>query len=229
MSFFSDFIHLFYPKLCVACGNSLFKDEKELCLQCIYNLPKTNYHTQTQNPIEKLFWGRVSIDKVTAFYFFKKDSKVQNILHELKYDNNQEIGELVGELYGNELVKADWMQNIDVIIPVPLGPKKQRIRGYNQSECFAKGLSKATGIKLDIQTLIRNKDTETQTRKSRIERWQNVETIFEVVQPENIENMTVLLVDDVVTTGATLEACANKLLAIKGVNVSIATIAFANL
>lgn len=224
----NDFISLIYPKNCASCGNSLFKHEECLCTFCRYHLPKTNFHLQNGNPVEKLFWGRADIVSAVAYYAFGKGGKVQHLIHQLKYNGKKEIGLTVGKLYGQELKQSGKYELIDTIIPVPLHEKKKKKRGYNQSEYFAEGLSKSLHVSTDTTTLIRANESETQTKKSRFSRWQNVESIFHVAEPEKLTNKHILLVDDVVTTGSTLEACALTLLKISDVKVSIATIAFAN-
>lgn len=227
MTYFNDFISLFYPNNCLACGNNLFKNEHIICTSCLFHLPKTNYHLEKENQISKIFWGRTNIEMATACYFFIKSSKIQHLIHQLKYKGKKEIGIYIGEIYGKELIKSENFQNIDIIIPVPLHTKKERIRGYNQSEMFAIGLSSGMNIPFNTQTLIRTYASETQTKKNRFKRWENVKEIFDLKNPENIENKHILLIDDVITTGATLEACANILNTINGVKISIASIAFA--
>lgn len=220
-----DFISLFYPKVCQACGNTLYRNEEVICSFCRVNLPKTNFHLDPDNELAKVFWGRVKLENTTALYFFTKAGKVQHLLHQLKYKNKPEIGIFLGKQYGSELIRQQAFQSINLVIPVPLHIKKKKIRGYNQSEMFAIGLSQSMKIPLETNHLIRTRASETQTRKSRFKRWENVKEIFAVTNPAAIEGKHILLVDDVVTTGATLEACASKLLEVQNVNVSIASIA----
>jgi ComF family protein len=191
-------------------------------------LPKTNYHLYNDNPIEKLFWGRVTIFSAAAFYNFGKGGKVQQLIHQLKYKGQKEVGITLGKLYGYELKRSEKFKDIDIIIPVPLHPRKKKKRGYNQSEFFAEGLSKTLKASTDFQTLSRAKESSTQTKKSRFSRWENVESIFQLNDWEPLKGKHILLVDDVITTGATLEACAQTLLQIPNVKVSIATIAHAH-
>lgn len=228
VSLLEDFISFFYPNTCFACGNSLFKHEKILCTHCLHNLPKTNYHMHPGNPLDKVFWGRVKIEQATALYYFSKGGKVQHLIHQLKYRGKKEIGVYLGKLLGNELKEIPSFHEISAVVPVPLHPRKQRKRGYNQSEQFAIGLAEAMGIKLETKSFIRKVATETQTKKSRFARWENVKEIFSVTDPAKLEGRHLLLVDDVVTTGATIESCANVLLALPGVKLSIASIAFAH-
>jgi ComF family protein len=223
----NDFISLFYPSVCQACGNSLYKGEEIICTFCMYHLPKTNYHEDENNPVIRHFWGKVNIVAASSYYFFNKGQKVQKLVHRLKYKGQKEIGIRLGELYGNELSKSSIFSSADLIVPVPLHKSRLRTRGYNQSDFFAKGLSTAMNIPAETQMVTRNKKTETQTRKNRFSRWQNVSEVFSLATKSNIEGKHFLLVDDVITTGSTLAACAEVFLKHKNTKVSIASIAYA--
>lgn len=220
------FINLFFPKNCVVCGINLMNHEQGLCLRCLVDLPKTNFHHQKDNFVAKLFWGKVNIESATAYYFYRKHSKYQEIIHHLKYNNNTDAGLTISKKLANELMNTDF-EKIDVIIPVPLHKKRQRKRGYNQSEIIANGISEVLQKPISLKSICRNKNTKTQTNRTRIGRWENVKDIFSVINPDNLKNKHILLVDDVVTTGATLEAIALKILEIPGTKVSIATLAVA--
>jgi len=222
-----DFINLFYPKLCAACGAHLLKQEKHVCTQCLYNLPKTNYHQYKENPVEQVFWGRVKITAATAYFFFEKENRFAKIIHQLKYRGKKEIGIEMGKIFGAELKDSIRFNKVDLIIPVPLHWKKQKKRGYNQSEFIALGIAETMGKSIDTTTLYRAIETETQTRKTRYERWENVENIFRLTSVDKITGKHILLVDDVITTGATLESCATTLLKENNTKVSIATLAIA--
>lgn len=211
---FSSFFNLIYPKLCAACNKSLLKDEKHICFACQFSLPKTNYHQHKNNDVSKLFWGRVPIETAAAFYKFSKKNKVQHLLHQLKYKDNKEVGNFVGKLYGYELKNSVHFQDIDFIIPVPLHPKKLKIRGYNQSEWIAIGLSESMNIPLNTTDLYRTEHSQSQTKKGRYSRWENVGSIFAVKNETALRDKSILLVDDVITTGATLEACTVPLQAL---------------
>jgi len=224
----SDFISLIFPQTCVSCGKSLYKNEYSICTYCAYYLPKTNFHLEKDNPVAQIFWGRVPIVSAAAFYGFNKGGKVQHLIHQLKYRGQKNIGISVGKLYGFELNHSIYFNTVDIIIPVPLHPKKQKKRGYNQSDFFAKGLAESMHIGVDLKTLYRAADSETQTKKSRFSRWQNVESIFQLHDADKLKGKHILLVDDVITTGATLEACAHTLLQVPNVKVSIAAIAYAS-
>ena len=226
-SFIDDFISLLYPRVCAACGNSLFKNEEVICTFCLYHLPKTNYHLMDDSPLDKVFWGRAQLAHTAALYNFQKKSKVQHLIHQLKYKGRMDVGVYMGKILGADLVKTEAFQDITKVVPVPLHPAKQRKRGYNQSEQIAIGLAKAMNIEMDATSFVRTFNTETQTRKSRFARWENVKEIFKVTTPEELANRHILLVDDVITTGATLESAAHILLAIEGVKLSVACIGFA--
>ncbi|MDY6799977.1 MAG: ComF family protein [Bacteroidota bacterium] len=221
-----DFFNLIYPNLCVVCNNHLVSQEKLICTSCLYNLPKTNFHLDIENPVSQLFWGRTKIEYATSFYFYHKGSKYQKMMHKFKYHDCKEIGFILGRYFGSQL-KDSVFNQVDLIVPVPLHKSKLKKRGYNQSEFVARGLSESLEKEVDAKTLIRSVATSTQTRKSRFERWKNVERIFDIKEPERFRNKHILLVDDVVTTGSTLEACANTLLEVPETKVSIATLAVA--
>jgi ComF family protein len=225
MNIFEDLYALFFPRTCICCGKNLFDHEELVCLMCIYSLPKTNFHLSPDNPVSRLFWGRAWIENAASCYYFAKGGRVQQMIHHLKYKDNKEIGVFLGKTYGEELKKAAAFPGVESIIPVPLHPKRQRKRGYNQSEVFADGLSESLDIPVEPGILIRSVASQTQTRKSKFSRWQNVESIFVIKTPDKLENRHVLLVDDVITTGATLEACIHTLQTIPGVKVSVASIA----
>jgi ComF family protein len=197
-------------------------------VSCIYHLPRTNYWKEAGNAIEQLFWGKVRIEHACALFFFGKGSRYRNLLHKLKYNGKKEIGVEMGRRLGMELKNAPLYQSIQTIIPVPLHPKKQRKRGYNQSEQIARGIAEITGWRIDNKSVTRKLFTSTQTRKTRMERWENVAEVFTVTQAEALTGKHVLLVDDVITTGATIEACAQQLLHIDKCKVSVAALACVN-
>lgn len=227
-NYWQGFISLLFPPLCMACNQVLKGQEQVLCLSCRTDLPYTQFHLQEDNIVAKRFWGRVEIAHATALFHFTKGGKVQQLIHHLKYEDRPDAGIYAGELLGRQLQESHSFGPIDLILPVPLHPKKQRKRGYNQSAAFGQGISKVLKVPLRDDILRRAVFTESQTHKNRDERWQNVKDVFELADADSIENKHILLVDDVVTTGATLEACAIKLLEAKDVRVSIATIAMAD-
>lgn len=222
-----DFIHLIYPNTCLVCGEILVQGEEHICIKCLYKLPKTNYHLQEENQTEKKFWGKVKIEHATAFYSFQKGSSVQKLLHELKYKGKKEIGEVLGKHMAIDLMQCDKYEDIDLIVPVPLHKNRYNKRGYNQSEWIAKGLSAIMEKPIETESLVRLIENTTQTKKAVYERWENTQGIFEVSNSSAFENKHILLVDDVLTTGATLEACVEALLKTSGIKVSIVTLAVA--
>lgn len=225
--YFHAFLELFYPRICLVCGQKLISTEEHICLKCLLHMPRTNYHDEPENPMEKLFYGRIHIERATTLFEFRKGSPYQKILHHLKYKGLKELGEFMGKQLAIELRGSDFIQSVDLICAVPLHPKKERKRGYNQSFHIAKGLSEELRIPVGQHAIRRKVHTSTQTKKSRFERWENVEGIFEVPAPAVFEGKHVLLIDDVVTTGATLEACAHEILNCPKAKVSLATLAIA--
>jgi ComF family protein len=222
-----DFLGLFFPELCAACGKNLFRTEQEICSACMYRLPLTYFHQDPENRVARQFWGRIPLVQAGAFLYFNKGGRVQNLMHQLKYQKRQQVGEVLGKLYGEQLVQSTGFIRPDLIIPVPLHPKKLKIRGYNQSECIAKGLVKGLGTEISIRHLIRQVATETQTKKARFSRFENMKEAFELKDAADLNGKHILLVDDVLTTGATLEACAACLLKNSAIRLSIAVLAFA--
>jgi ComF family protein len=204
------------------------KDWEEcLCLRCLGQLPVTRFHCKRDNPLEEMFWGRVNLSQAMAWFYFRKGSAYQDALHKLKYNDRPDIGFSMGKQYGFELFHSSEFIRPDLLVPVPLNRKKQRIRGYNQSEAIARGLSAGLRVPLACNVLMRPHATSTQTRKSRYDRYLNVTGKFKVTDPEAFQNRHVLLIDDVITTGATLEACAEEILACPGASVSVAALAWA--
>lgn len=224
---FLDFLTLFYPRYCLACSGSLLKGEDIICTQCLLEMPRTNFHKQTFNPLYERLSLRMPLTHAFAYYHFKKGSRVQQLLHQLKYKNHPEIGVKLGKVLAQELMISGHGQTYHLVVPVPLHPSRKRSRGYNQSEEFAKGISQGLNIPYTDSFVKRTVKTQTQTRKSKLNRWRNVSEVFEMKDAAEVKNKHILLVDDVVTTGATLEACANALLQSGCSQVSIACIAVA--
>lgn len=224
---FYDFINLFYPKVCQICETTLLKNQNIICARCLHNLPLTHYYLHNDNPVKKVFYGRVAIENATSLFLFNKKGNVQKLIHQLKYKGNREIGEFLGKWMGAELAGAPGCKNIQVVIPVPLHKKKLRSRGFNQVEDFGKEIAMALKVPYTDQVLLKTSFSTTQTIKARLSRWGNIEETFVLANPEEIEGKHVLLVDDLITTGATLEACANAVKLAGGVKISIATMALA--
>ncbi len=226
MNWFTDFASLIYPRVCNACSKSLFKHEYLICNLCYVSLPKTNFHLNNDNPVQKIFYGRADVKLAASFLLFQKKGSVQKMLHALKYKSKPEVGQLLGKWYGADLKKSQVFSTCDYIIPVPLHKKRARKRGYNQSEYFAKGLSDELNIPVLTDVLLKKHFTETQTYKTREERWQNTLNSFEIKNSEIIKGSTILLVDDVITTGATTEACILQLQETSNATIYVASIAY---
>lgn len=222
-----DFISLLFPRLCYGCGNHLLRNEKLICTECFVSIPRTDYHLKSDNPVARLFWGRCLIEKASAFSFYSKDSRIRKLIHQLKYKGIKEIGYELGRMYALSLRSSDFFDDINLIVPVPLHPSKKRKRGFNQSEIISEGISDVSGLPVDNISLERKNISDTQTRKSRFSRWTNVEGIFRIRDIERIMGKHVLLVDDVITTGSTIEACAEEILKIKDTKVSVIALAVA--
>jgi ComF family protein len=224
---FSSTLHLFYPHVCTGCGSDLIGHDNLLCLQCINNLPHTNFAQHSNNPIEKIFWGRITVAASFSQLYFEKESLVQHLIHQLKYKNNTAIGTYLGMLMGKSIMESHRFKNIDYLIPLPLFVDKEHKRGYNQATILCNGISEATGIPISVGNVTRQHATETQTRKHRTERWQNVAGSFTINNPKALQGKNILLVDDVITTGATIEACGSIILQVEGVQLFIAALAHA--
>ncbi len=222
-----DFNSLFYPNCCPGCGRALLKGEKVICSACLVSMPQTDFHLHEWNQLARRLYGRFPVSNALAFLKFTKNGRIQHLLHSLKYRNQPEIGLALGTLYGGKLAEAGFKGRFDVIIPVPLHPTRLRKRGYNQSQKFAEGLSSILEVPVDNNALYRRLKTSTQTRKSKLERWENVSDVFGFRTDAPAPHRHVLLADDVITTGATVEACATTLLQHVPCQVSVVCIAVA--
>ncbi len=227
MSLFHQFLNLLFPQTCSACNQPLLKTEKILCSQCILQLPKADIGFSNSRSLEARFDGKVNIKAIFSYLKYSKGGKVQTLLHNLKYKNRKEIGIYMGQQFGLQLLENANEPRIDLLIAVPLHEKKLLQRGFNQSDLIAQGLSESLNIPHETNILLRNKATETQTKKSRIDRFKNVENVFEVVNLNAIKGKKVGLVDDVLTTGATMEVCAEALLKNGALEISIFSLASA--
>ena len=227
MSFIKSFIKLFFPEVCCICDRGLLTHEQIICSVCKHGLPLTNFHQYNKNPVELTFWGRVDIQKATSFLLYTKGDTVKNILHSIKYKNNTLLAEEMGRQFGISIKVNDIFNHIDIIIPVPLHHKKLLKRGYNQSELIANGISRVINKPVINNILYKTTNTSTQTKKNRYERWENAENIYALYNGDSLNGKNILLIDDVLTTGATLEACCQ---AFKNSNIkslNIATLAYA--
>jgi ComF family protein len=225
--YLADFISLLFPELCQACGESLVIGEELICTDCLYNLPFTNFHLKPDNVVAQQFWGKINLEAAYSLCYFTKGGKMQHLLHQFKYKGAQKVGNLLGNIAGDQLANNPVFNSADLIIPVPLHKSRLMKRGYNQSSCFAEGLSQKLNALVEENNLVRVRATETQTHRSRFSRFENMKEVFVLKNPEALINKHVLLVDDVVTTGSTLEACGAALLKVEGLKLSIATIAYA--
>jgi ComF family protein len=229
LSFLRSFISLIFPNCCEACGAVLVQGERVICTTCRYKLPRTNYWKEKGNPVEQVFWGRVQVENACSLFFMGKGSKYRKLLHKLKYNNRPQVGVELGRLLGVELAQSPFYEDVDGIVPIPLHLKRQRVRGYNQSEKIAEGISQSLGKPVLNKVVFRQRYNETQTKKSREERMKNVENVFAVHANKlaQLEGKHILLVDDVLTTGATLEACITVIQQVANCKISVATLAAA--
>ena len=225
--FIEHLLQLFYPNLCIVCGENLMSAEKFICHHCIAGIPRTNFHLLRDNPVEKRFWGKTNIYRATSFFHFQKGSHYRTLLHELKYKNNPEIGDFLGALAASEMLESDWTTTVDIVIPVPLHPSKLAKRGYNQSDYIARGVARILNAEIKTDLLIRTLENETQTRKSVFQRFENTQGIFEFKANTDLTNKHILIVDDVLTTGSTLEACIRSIPDFPGLKISVFTLAVA--
>jgi len=208
----NSLLHILFPHVCDGCGSDIVDEGSSLCMKCITEMPETNFHLHANNPVEKIFWGRLPVISATAQYYFVKESLMQRLMHQLKYKGNKELGKQLGRLMGYELQKTNRFNKPDFLVPLPLFASKEKRRGYNQATVLCEGIAEVMNIEIARDVIVRTQHTETQTKKGRIERWQNMEGKFEMMKPGKIQNKNILLVDDVITTGATLEACGHELL-----------------
>ncbi|MCW5908067.1 MAG: ComF family protein [Chitinophagales bacterium] len=226
--YLTDFFNLFYPNICLTCSNALLKGEMVLCFRCENELPQTDHCFEAENKLVKRFWGRVPLQGAVALYHFTKGGAIQHLLHSLKYKGRKDAGEYCGKLLGRKLRQPNSIiKNVDLIVPVPLHWKKQQLRGYNQCEPFAKALADTINVPYSFTALQRTHENVSQTRKTRFDRWGNVAEIFSVKDTAQLQGKHILLVDDVVTTGATAEACIQTILQVPNTKVSFAAIAAA--
>jgi len=220
-SIFKNFIELFFPTLCPCCQNKLSQGEKYVCLSCLYTLPYTNHLSEENNKLEDFFAGRFPFTRIASLLYFTKGGSTQKIVHEFKYRNNPELAILIGRLCGKKISEYQLANMIDIIVPIPLHKKRLKKRGYNQSFMIAKGIAEVINKPIDTNNLVRKINNPSQTKNSRFERWKNTEGIFEIKKPLAYENKHILLIDDVITTGSTLEVCAKLILKSPNSSISI--------
>ncbi|GHV31433.1 amidophosphoribosyltransferase [Bacteroidia bacterium] len=222
-----DFVSLFYPKLCVICGKPLVAGENYFCLECFLKLPKTNYHLNPDNQATDRFAGKIPLAKGASYLYYNKGGVGQRLIAEIKYKDNRNLGEWMGAMLARDWFSSDFFSGIDCLVPVPLHPSKERKRGFNQAEMIALGIAYITGIQVNTKNVFRKKANATQTKKGLFERWRNTKDLFEVNNLDFFKDKHVLIVDDVLTTGSTLEAVAQSILKAKGVKISLLSLAIA--
>lgn len=222
----SDLISLLFPELCNGCGQPLVLSERNLCTNCLFDLPYTDFHLFEDNKVAKQLWGRLPVSGAMAMLFFKKGSRVQTLVHRLKYNGKMELGFQLGQMLGARLIQSSLYKEIDLIIPVPLHKRRERLRGYNQSKCIADGVGEVLDVQVLSGILTKLRSTDSQTRKGRFSRYENLKSVFRITNSSVLRNRHVLLIDDVITTGATLEACGLALFAAGVSKLSIAAVAF---
>ena len=223
-----NIINLFFPPVCAGCHSFLVSNETVICTYCRHNLPLTNHHLNPENEVFNKFYGRIPVEYASAMLYFHKKGIVQEMIHNLKYKGQQDIGTLLGDWYADDLKNIALFRSVDFIIPVPLHKRKARERGYNQVAYFGNSLSKELGVDYNPTLLVRNSYSKTQSKKSFLNRSEDIETIFDVVFSDKDHNKHFLLIDDVITTGSTLEACSRALLKIPGAKISIVCMAMAH-
>ena len=222
----TDLLKLLFPRLCNACSGYLVRGERNICTTCLRDLPYTDYHLHADNRAAKQFWGRIPCKAVSAMLYFRKGSRVQRMLHRLKYNGQMDLGLELGQLLGNRLKAGGSYADIDLVLAVPLHPKRERLRGYNQSQCIANGVAQCLNVPVLEGVLCKHRSTSSQTRKGRFSRYENLKDVFEIRDAERICGKQILLIDDVITTGATIEACGQVLYDAGVESLSIAAIAF---
>lgn len=207
----SDILDLFFPGLCIVCEKRLVNKEKHICISCLNTLPRTGFHNVKDNKLEVLFAGRFSFNRIASFSYFVKGGSIQAIIHSLKYHNNPKVGYFIGQLCGKELLSSRFLKTIDCIVPVPLHPIREKERGYNQSLKIAEGLSSVVNIPICTDILLRKENNISQTKQGKFERWANMDEVFVVDKPEVFADKHILLLDDIITTGSTIESCAKAI------------------
>lgn len=219
-----NFTHLFFPRFCPGCGSDTVHYGQILCLNCLLELPETGFFDLAENPVKHIMDGRLTVERAASLYYCAHVSKLHNMIHQLKYKHNRYVGVFLGEMMGRQMLQSKWKKDIDLIVPIPLHPNRERKRGYNQTKIIADGIANITSIPIATDAVARTIYTQTQTQKGRSERISNMEAKFHVVKPEKLEGKHILLIDDLITTGATLEFCGLEILKVPGTRISIATV-----
>lgn len=225
-SILSSIQHVFFPQFCTVCGAPTHS-HSVFCTKCQYEMPRTRNHEEEANKTANVLSGRVPFARATSLFYYNKGSFFTRPIFQLKYYGKTHIGKELGRMLGAELISSDFLKDIDYIVPVPLHPKKLKKRGFNQCSLIAEGIKDMTGIEVSDEVLIRTSEGNSQTTKNRSERWESLKHAFEVAHPEKLSGKHILLIDDVITTGATIEASANALSKIDGINLSVASVGIA--
>ena len=221
----ANFISLFYPEICVICGEPLVESENFFCFACFLKLPRTNYHLIPGNPAIERFAGKISLEKASSYFYYNKGGIAQKLIAEIKYRGNRNLGEWIGSYLAKDMIPSGFFQGIDYMVPVPLHRSKEKKRGFNQAEKIAQGIVQVTKTQLETNNIVREKANTSQTKKGIFDRWKNTKNLFKLKDPELFKEKHILLIDDVLTTGSTLEAVAQSLLRSPGVKISILTLA----
>jgi ComF family protein len=221
-------LHLLYPQICAGCGTDALPEGSRICLDCLQQLPETGFERYADNPVEKMLAGRIPFFEASSQFYFSGDSAVKEMIHQFKYNGNRELGFQLGTLMGLQLLNSGRFDEMDALIPLPLFKKKERKRGYNQAAVLCEAITRVLKVETISDVVFRPQAVSSQTHKGREERWRNLEGNFMLSDPAKIAGKHLLLVDDVITTGATLEACATALLQAAGVKLSIATLCYAS-
>jgi len=220
-------LHLWFPHICAGCGTDLLNEKSSICIHCLSVLPETNFHLHPENPVEKIFWGRLPLFSAMAGYYFTKESLMQQLIHQFKYKGDKLVGLQLGRLLGKYLMQSGRF-NADALVPLPLFPAKERKRGYNQATVLCEGMAEIMQLPVLDKAVTRPQQATTQTKKGRLERWNNVEGKFLLADKSVLNEKHVILVDDVITTGATMEACGSALLSSGNVKLSLAALCIAS-
>lgn len=227
-NFFKSFAQLLFPDLCVCCKGFLINQERFVCDMCNYNLPRYEFNELKNNDLRKKFWGILPLEECLAYLFFRQNNEVQKIIHELKYNGNNEIGFTMGQAFGHFIMSFDRLDDIDFIIPIPLHKKREDQRGFNQAEIIANGVSNIIKVPVLNNVLRRVVNNKSQTNRNRTDRSINTDNIFKVQNLKLLQGKHILLIDDVITTGATIISCGNSLLRVNDLKLSVASLAVAN-
>ncbi|MEZ5035781.1 MAG: ComF family protein, partial [Chitinophagaceae bacterium] len=220
-------VHLFFPQVCSGCGTDILSKDASLCMRCMEAMPETKFEQHADNPVEKMYWGRLPLVSGSAQFYFTKESLMQFLVHQFKYKNNKALGLQLGKIMGRQLQESGRFP-IDALVPLPLFPAKEKRRGYNQATVLCNGMAEYLQVPVIKDAIIRHTHTDTQTKKGRIERWQNIEGKFALKNAGQLQNKHILLVDDIITTGATLEACGMTLRKVPNLQLSVATLCIAS-